>query len=108
MPNNDFWAVEFLNPDTGWIGGDQGIFLNTTDGGTNWQPIYTDSRVFIRGISFKSHLNGIAVGDTGAVLKSTDGGRSWEKVVSGVTKYLLCVEHSSIDTVWAGVKMDPS
>jgi len=102
LPNNDFWAVEFLNPDTGWIGGDQGIFLNTTDGGTNWQPIYTDSRVFIRGISFNNPLNGIAVGDNGAVLKSTDGGRSWEKVVSGVTKYLLCVEHSSIDTVWAG------
>lgn len=73
-------AMEFLNPDTGFVGSQQGQVLRTFDAGQSWDTL----RMGIPGekpiIDLKIHDNGTvyALADsTPDFLKSTDWGQTW-------------------------------
>jgi len=90
--------LQFLDPDTGWVAGQQlfplpqdPFVLLTTDGGTTWRqtPIFGESSDYhfgsIQEMYFSSKTNGSIVidrssgGDPGpfALYESPDGGASW-------------------------------
>lgn len=77
------YTVKFLNEGTGWVAGEDGTILKTTNGGDNWfsQSISTPDN--IRSIFFTDSLNGwIALYEWtpfrhGSIYHTTNGGTSW-------------------------------
>ncbi len=73
----DVWAVDFVTPTMGYLCGENGLIMKTTDGGINWtlQNSWVTSRLY--DIKFLNPDSGIAVGASGLVLITTDGGNNW-------------------------------
>lgn len=80
-----FHTIMFLDTLNGWIGGEFGDLLNTTDGGTTWNPATVDSTEFgqvsIVNIMFFSESTAFATGGlfdiAGVVRRTTNGGLRW-------------------------------
>ncbi len=82
----DLHDVFFLDAQTGWVVGDRGVILHTSDGGQNWMPQPTPTDVSLYGIHFVDAQNGWAVGGSGVprtsrgrgvVLRTDNGGQTW-------------------------------
>mmetsp|Transcript_22450 Transcript_22450/g.66185 ORF Transcript_22450/g.66185 Transcript_22450/m.66185 type:complete len:403 (-) Transcript_22450:368-1576(-) len=80
--------VEFdpADPDHGWIVGNKGTFLETTDGGKRWEQkafanLDTEDEINYRftKVSFKNG-EGWVVGKPAILLHTKDSGKSWERI----------------------------
>lgn len=73
----DVWAVDFVNQYIGYLCGEDGLIMKTTNGGLSWtaQNSWVTSRLY--DIKFLNADSGLAVGSSGLVLKTTDGGNNW-------------------------------
>mmetsp|Transcript_15383 Transcript_15383/g.41329 ORF Transcript_15383/g.41329 Transcript_15383/m.41329 type:complete len:405 (+) Transcript_15383:65-1279(+) len=80
--------VEFdsAEPNHGWIVGNKGTFLETTDGGKKWDQkafanLDTEDEINYRftKVSFKNG-EGWVVGKPSILLHTKDGGKSWERI----------------------------
>ncbi len=81
MNNNYFGSyVYFLDQDIGFIAGLGRTILKTTNGGYDWEMVYTSgiyNWVCYDYICFADENNGFAVGWGSEILKTNDGGNSW-------------------------------
>lgn len=81
-------AINFPRPNIGFVAGDHGTILRTTNGGDLWQIQLFDWNYDIRDIYFPSINTGYAVGGmhpVGAlVMKTTNNGINWV-TLSGIT-----------------------
>lgn len=70
-------CMSFRNPNTGYIGGDNGLVLKTTDGGSLWSVLTLGISSWpIFGITLRNdEIN--ASGGLGVILKSTNNGVNW-------------------------------
>ncbi len=85
----NLWALKFISPSTGMIGGgatpwqnqnmSSGIILRTTDAGQTWTKVY-DGKHRISDFSFVNAQQAYASGVGGVLLKSGNGGKSWHAV----------------------------
>uniref|UniRef100_A0A832DGT1 T9SS type A sorting domain-containing protein n=1 Tax=Ignavibacterium album TaxID=591197 RepID=A0A832DGT1_9BACT len=83
--NVNLYSICFRNYQTGFIGGDNSVFVITTNSGTDWIEIPRDTATFshfpVRKIRFLNDSTGFAVGgfyDRGGVIwHSIDGGFNW-------------------------------
>jgi len=87
MDNHYFGkCVYFLNQDIGFIAGLGRTILKTTNGGYDWDMVYT-SGVYnwecYENIYFTDENNGFAVGVSSTILKTNDGGDSWYVIETG-------------------------
>ena len=91
--SNNLNSVYFSNLNTlvGWVVGDNGIILKTTNGGAIWNVVQSGVTVNLNSVYFYNLSEGFAVGDSGTILKSTDGGATWTPLVSGTTRSLTDV-----------------
>lgn len=64
--------IYFINNDSGYIVGNNGLLFRTTDGGDNWIQINTNVSHNLFNISFANETIGFING-----LKTTDGGLTW-------------------------------
>ncbi|MGI8699945.1 MAG: WD40/YVTN/BNR-like repeat-containing protein [Nocardioidaceae bacterium] len=80
-------AVQLATVSTGWISGDAGALLKTTDGGATWRQqnplgLYGSGATFVDP-SFASEQSGWVAAyvssSEGFLLHTTDGGRTWVK-----------------------------
>ena len=82
------YDVHFLTRDVGWIVGEFGKILHTTDGGTTWRAQQEsllggeivdvlDIPTFF-GARFPSEREGVAAGLDGKIARTTDSGASWK------------------------------
>jgi len=98
--NFDLLSVDMPDPDTGYAAGG-GIFLKTTDGGENWNPVpvsFTD----LAEICFLNTRMGY-VTCTEDIMKTTDGGLTWQNITPyNVTEYFRHVSFFDSDTGYAG------
>ncbi|MCI0488994.1 MAG: YCF48-related protein [Blastocatellia bacterium] len=80
----DLYSVQFVDKEKGYIVGDEGLILASTDGGYSWreQRSGTDEQLFH--LSFRGK-RGWAVGTSGIILHTRDGGRNWYPQQSGTT-----------------------
>ncbi len=72
------FGVRFISPKVGWIVGQNGTFLGTTDGGASWNQLASPTGSNLNKVFFIDSLNGWIVGDYNAILSTTDGGQSWQ------------------------------
>ncbi|KOR17498.1 YCF48-related protein, partial [Burkholderia cenocepacia] len=75
-------AVTFVDADHGWVVGQWGAILATSDGGETWHKqrldVSTDQPLF--SVAFTSPNDGIAVGLWSLMLATHDGGKTWNRV----------------------------
>lgn len=83
-------TVYFVNEKTGWIGGSNGTFLMTKDGGDVWKQTEKFTGDAIRQIYFSDEKNGwllcerdifsLGKNSPSYLLKTSNGGTDWEKI----------------------------
>ncbi len=84
----------------GWVVGNGGLVLSTTDAGTTWTRSLP-ATVNLMGVWFTSTTEGWAAGDAGTVLHTLDGGAHWSRVNSvAATENLTHVQFATRDTGW--------
>jgi Uncharacterized protein related to plant photosystem II stability/assembly factor len=75
-------AVQFFNEKLGWAVGEDGIILNTQDGGLSWQHQADGRDAQQKGplldLYFKNAKEGFAVGVFNKIFHTLDGGHSWQ------------------------------
>jgi hypothetical protein len=76
----------------GWAVGDNGTIVNTTNGGTTWNPQTSGTGQFLIGVEFTDATTGWAVGRLGTILHTTNGGTTWNPQTSGTSNDLQGVE----------------
>ncbi|MCK4531201.1 MAG: T9SS type A sorting domain-containing protein [Candidatus Marinimicrobia bacterium] len=103
-PTNDatkvissIYKVDFIDEDTGIMGGSAGLILKTTDGGDTWAKIPnlmdTLSNKHINMLHVAPNGDIFAGGSKGLIQKSTDDGDTWVEIESASTQtiYDMCV-----------------
>lgn len=93
-------AVAFTDANNGWIVGDSGLILNTTNEGTTWTSVESGVTVNLRGIAFATSLEGWIVGNSGTILYTSNGGTNWNSQLSGTTQDLIDVYAQSGPKAW--------
>jgi len=94
------WDVEFTDELSGWVVGEGGAALATTDGGATWRPLPVGSGLDLFGVEFVDSATGWVVGSHGAILATTDGGRTWDQQHTG-DELLAAVDFADGDHGWA-------
>jgi photosystem II stability/assembly factor-like uncharacterized protein len=82
-------AVQFIDANNGFVVGDSGIILRTTDAGNNWEIQPSETDLPLNDIFFLDENNGWIAGGYvntgggfwayGIILRTTDGGTTWSK-----------------------------
>jgi photosystem II stability/assembly factor-like uncharacterized protein len=90
-------ALHFINKDTGFAVGYNGIILKTINGGLAWSQISSNVTNNLRDISFPSTDTGYIVADYDKLLKTTDMGDTWSVISSGTSNILLACYFTSND-----------
>ena len=70
--------VHFIDENTGWAVGAEGVIAHTTDAGKNWTRQESGTRANLRSVWFLNANDGWASGRGGALLYTTDGGTTWQ------------------------------
>ena len=83
----DLYSVQFVDKDTGFIVGDHGLILVTSNGGASWREQHSGSDAQLFHLSIRDK-RGWVVGTGGLILHTTDGGRNWYPQRSGVQEDL--------------------
>jgi photosystem II stability/assembly factor-like uncharacterized protein len=87
LPNDALlYGLSFVDADHGWISGEFGTILATTDGGTTWKQQKSGLETTIFGIDFLNANTGIAVGIDSVILRTDDGGATWSPIKSPFTE----------------------
>ncbi len=89
-------CMYFINSNTGYIGGDSGKVLKTTNGGTNWfsLSVNTGAGFPVAGIKFFSSTEGIAAGQK--IMKTTDSGATWFSIYdSAYAQDISCPDNNN-------------
>src|SRR6266542_179744 len=83
---NNLNGAYLLGSGTGFVVGDAGTLLKTTDSGATWAPLTSGTTTTLHGVYFFdpdeavafSGVNGICGGDSQTILYSADSGASWQ------------------------------
>jgi photosystem II stability/assembly factor-like uncharacterized protein len=108
------YDVQFLSTQVGFVVGEFGKILKTTDGGASWhdkQGSLVGEQYFdimelptFFDIDFRNENEGYVVGLEGRVARTTDGGETWAWVEHGVKEYdapFYSVDLLQDGTTWA-------
>jgi photosystem II stability/assembly factor-like uncharacterized protein len=95
-----------LDSGTGFVVGDTGTILKTTDAGATWAPLASGTSTTLHGVYFLDPNDGVAVGDSGTILRTTDGGAAWQSVATGVVDTLRSVSFNGVNGICGGDSQD--
>lgn len=98
--SQDLFDIYFIDSNTGWTVGSNGLIEKSADGGDNWISEQSGTNVNLRSISFIDYNTGWVTGDGGVIVHTTDGGENWEMQVSGTDKNLRSVQFVNQDIGW--------
>lgn len=73
-------GISFADTNTGYVCGDTGVIIKTTDGGATWSALTTGTTADFWDIKVIPNTGGqkvVVVGDNSTILKSLDGGATW-------------------------------
>jgi photosystem II stability/assembly factor-like uncharacterized protein len=72
-----YYSVQLIDGQTGWICGQNGNLLKTSDGGMTWRAQQSGTSADLRSVCFVDAQNGFSGGGS-HVLKTGDGGMTWQ------------------------------
>src|SRR5690606_37408610 len=83
------WGIDFVDDQTGWITGAQGVILKTTNGGNTWETQTTSfPSMWFADVCFLDANTGWIAGGNGRLLKTTNGGSTWtDQQISTILQY---------------------
>jgi photosystem II stability/assembly factor-like uncharacterized protein len=90
----------FSNNDVGWIVGESGTILRTTNGGIDWTTQSSGTTAYLSKVHFVNETTGWICGSPGTILKTTNGGQNWFSQNSGTSLYLCDIYFSDLNTGW--------
>lgn len=93
-------AVHFTSVSYGWVAGENGTIMKTTDGGSTWNISNSGTSQTLRAIFFVDSTYGWACGDQGTLIATSDSGATWVPQNSGTTNTLTGVEFVNVTTGW--------
>ncbi len=115
-------GIFFLDAKKGWIVGDKGLCLATSDGGATWQVLDTGSAATLRFVRFKDDKTGWLCGDgdpkapktgghmilsrplqAGTLLATAEGGKTWQTHWLPTNFDITCVETATAPVLQIGV-----
>jgi len=76
--------MNWVNFNTGFIFGDSGVILKTTDAGETWQALTNPFDVTSYCGFFIDENTGFIGSDRGKITKTTNGGQTWTNIHSGI------------------------
>ena len=94
LQNRNLSAIHFVDAKRGWVVGDDGTILHTTDGGQRWSPQTSDTEAGLRAVHMQGDgQRGWVVGSGGnsTILHTTDGGQRWSPQTSDTEAGLWAV-----------------
>lgn len=83
--------IQMLDANNGWIIGEGGTILRTTNGGLSWVPQASGTTANLRGLHFVDLHRGWVVGAGGLILATSEGGSTWIQEPSGTAKDLSSI-----------------
>lgn len=95
-----------LDSGVGFVVGDAGTILKTTDAGMTWSSLTSGTTNALYEVYFFDATQGVAVGEQGLILRTTDGGAGWQGVTSGVKDALRSVSFSGVNGISGGDSQD--
>ena len=95
-----------LDSGVGFVVGDAGTILKTTDAGMTWSPLTAGTTNALYDVYFFDATQGVVVGEQGLILRTTDGGGGWQGVTSGVEDALRSVSFSGVNGISGGDSQD--
>src|SRR5882762_550872 len=99
---NNLNGAHLLGSGTGFIAGEAGTILKTTDLGATWALLTSGTSATLHGVYLFDFDQGVAVGEQGLILRTTDGGAIWQTVASGVKDSLRSVSFSGANGICGG------
>ena len=91
----------FIDSNTGWAVGYNGLIIKTIDGGTNWSAQSSGTSYRLEGVHFVDSSIGWVVGTEGTILATTNGGDNWSVQDYNATCSLYKTNFSDANTGWA-------
>ncbi len=70
-------GCHFEDANKGWVVGDNGVILHTSNGGITWTQQTSGTTNDLRAVTFLDPLIGFCAGRCGTILKTIDGGITW-------------------------------
>ncbi len=101
-PMNFLRSIHFEDNNTGWIAGENGLILKTTDGGSSWFNLTAITTWEIYDIFFPANDVGYICGVSGEFYKTTDSGESWNFIETGLDHSLISIHFPDIANGWVG------
>jgi photosystem II stability/assembly factor-like uncharacterized protein len=100
-------GVYFVDPEYGWVVGDGGTILHSTDGGRSWVGQVSNTRIDLNGVWFGNRSIGWITGwnfnygkPYSIVLRTEDGGEHWEKAELPRFDALLHISFVDLENGW--------
>jgi photosystem II stability/assembly factor-like uncharacterized protein len=103
---NNLNGAYLLDSGVGFVVGDAGTIVKTTNAGMTWSPLTSGTTNALHDVYFFDATQGVAVGEQGLILRTTDGGGGWQGVTSGVKDGLRAVSFSGVNGIAAGDSQD--
>jgi photosystem II stability/assembly factor-like uncharacterized protein len=99
---NNLNGAYLLDSGVGFVVGDAGTIVKTTDAGMTWSLLTSGTTNALYDVYFFDATQGVAVGEQGLILRTTDGGAGWQSVSSGVTDTLGSVSFTGVNGISGG------
>jgi photosystem II stability/assembly factor-like uncharacterized protein len=88
-------SVHFIDTLIGYVAGNNGLILFTTDKGENWITQTSGTSQNLLAINFVDADTGYVVGANGTILKTVNAGATWIAQTSGTTEQLNAIQFST-------------
>jgi photosystem II stability/assembly factor-like uncharacterized protein len=73
------YNIFFVDEQSGWVAGAEGLLARTDDGGHTWKITGTPTTNFLTSVFFINKQTGWAVGHNSTILYTKDGGATWKQ-----------------------------
>jgi photosystem II stability/assembly factor-like uncharacterized protein len=91
----------FLDNNKGWIVGESGLVMKTTNAGLEWISQSSQTNQHLSKVSFVDSVTGWICGSGGTILKTTNAGNDWIMQVSGTNNSLGDIYFYNSKIGWA-------
>lgn len=89
--SGSLYSVQFPSASIGYIAGDFGSMIKSTDGGESWTGQTSGVPDDLYCVFFLNANVGFACGDNGSIIKTTDAGNQWNVLTTGTPSLLTSV-----------------